>query len=188
MILNMDLNGVESSESFGSIPAGEYTAHIVNSVECASKNTDNYGVSFTWQIMDGQYRGRMVFDHVWLGGSDKCKEMGARRLKAIAVAGSHRNPNYIQDSTELHGLACLIKVATREWNGDLQNEVKAVSAVKAASGQTRAPQADPVRNTPPPPPPKRAVIDAPASVSPAQEQWTAEDYAQNDDGNEDMPF
>lgn len=188
VMLNIDLNGVEGTETFGSIPAGNYIAHIVNSVECFSKNTDNEGLSFTWQIMEGEYRGRLVFDRVWLAGSDKCKEMGARRLKAIAVAGGHRNPNYIGDSTELHGRVCQIKVGTREWNGDIQNEVKSVSAVKAAPGQTLAPQATPVRATPPPPPPKRVTSESPVSAPPVQEQWTAEEYQELGVPAEDCPF
>lgn len=183
----MDLNGVESTEGFGAIPAGNYIAHIIDSKECVSKNTGNDGISFTWQILEGPYAGRLVFSRHWLGSvSPKAKEISQQFIKSVAVAIGHRNPSFIQDSTELHGRQCDIKVIQRMWNDEMQNEVKSVKAVNSTAQTLQtAPESPPA---PLSPPVRRKAVSAPPVEVP--QNWSPDDYTQDPEAHDDddTPF
>jgi len=184
--LNMDLNDTKVGLGFDPVPAGAYQAQIIDSELGHSKN-DNLMLNLTWMIIDGDCAERMVYDRIMLSGSDKAITFGKRRLKTLAEAIGHPNPNRIDDSTELHGLPCLITVIVRKGGGEYSdsNEVKnyqpltssapqqsAAAAVappanspptqSAAPPKTQAPPLPPGQKTSPPPNKPRTPFEKPA--------------------------
>ena len=146
--LNMDLNDVPTGMGFDPVPAGDYPAQIVDS-EVTSSKQDNMMLTLTWLVIEGEYAERMIFDRAMLSGSEKSVAFGKRRLKTIADAIGHPNPNRIDDSAELHGLPCLITVTVRKGNEGYSdsNEVKDYKSLSTPN--PHAPAAATPANTPP---------------------------------------
>lgn len=151
--LNMDLSDAKTGLGFDPIPAGVYQAQIIDS-ELGHSKADNLMLNLTWMIIDGECAERMVFDRIMLSGSDKAITFGKRRLKTLADAVGHPNPNRIDESHELHGLPCLITVTLRRGKGEYSdsesNEIKNYRPLTAATPQQPAVAAvAPSANTPP---------------------------------------
>lgn len=169
--LNMDLSDAKVGLGFDLVPSGDYTALVIDSELTRSKN-DNMMLNLTWLIIEGDLAERMVFDRIMLSGSDKAIAFGKNRLKTLADAIGHPNPNRVDDSSELHGLPCLITVAIKKGDGDYSdsNTVKNYRALtnlnhqqptvavspNTPSAQSAAPpksqNAPPARMASPPPP------------------------------------
>jgi len=143
----------EPSGDFDPIPAGEYRAKIIESeIEDISKN-HNYGrcLKLTWQVETGQYDGRLVWQrlNMWgenMNNNDKVVSIAQSQFAAIRQATGKLAP---QDSTELHGIPCMIRVKVKtDPNGQYgpSNEVTSVKPVggapaAAGGGQRFAPPA-----------------------------------------------
>jgi hypothetical protein len=94
--------------------------------------------------MDGPKKKACIFEklYFWPPASDKARNAAQSKLKSIAKAIRHPNPNYIGNTSELIGgeLVIKVKVKTSEQYDD-QNEVTSYSPVKGVT--TPAPQAAP---------------------------------------------
>ncbi|WP_309083754.1 DUF669 domain-containing protein [Chelativorans sp.] len=144
----------EPGGDFEPIPAGEYRAKIIESdVEDISKR-ENKGrcLRLTWQVETGPYDGRLIWQRLNMWGEnmnniDKVISIAQSQFAAIRQATGKLTP---QDSSELHGIACTIRVKVRQDPGySPSNEVTSVKPVGGApAGQGTAPQQ---RFTPPPP-------------------------------------
>lgn len=157
VMLNYDLSEETGDMGFDALPAGVYEAHIIKSEGAFSKNNSDEYLTFTWQILSGDFKGRLLFDRAMLEG--KGKKYGFNKLKAIALAVGHRNPNNIGDSSTLHGISCNIKVVQRTWQDELQNEIKNYTKQplfdSGNPGQDQqAVESQQKKRTPPPPPPR----------------------------------
>lgn len=146
--LNMDLSDAKVGLDFEPVPAGDYQAQVIDS-ELTQSKSDNTMLTLTWLVIDGEQAERLIFDRVMLSGSDKSVAFGKRRLKTIADAIGHPNPNRIEDSGELHGLPCLITVAVRKSTEGYSdsNEVRNYHPLANAAPQ-RAPAAPPANTSP----------------------------------------
>ncbi|MBF0395746.1 MAG: DUF669 domain-containing protein [Desulfobacterales bacterium] len=131
--LNMKLDNVETQKAFDPIPAGDYLAHII---ESGIKSADS-GVSYIklkWQIIEtSTHKGRTIWENITITNpkgrtyevGKSPAEIGARKIKTIAVCGNHPNPNFIRDTQELHGLPVIIKVTIKQSEGySPQNDIK----------------------------------------------------------------
>lgn len=168
--LNMDLSDAQVGLGFDPVPAGEYLAQIVGSEVGSSKN-DNMMLILTWLIIEGEHSERMVFDRVMLSGSEQSVKLGKRRLKTIAVAVGHPNPNRIDDSGELHGLPCFITISVKKGLEDYSdfNEIKNYRPLNGPNHQPAA--AAPPAGGPAPPNraqavPRQAAAPLPARTAP----------------------
>lgn len=153
--LNLNLENVETQQSFEPLPAGDYMARIIDSEIKESQSGTSY-IKFTWEVMDEKFRGRQVFDNISISNPrgkryDAGKspaEIGQRKLKTIATCGKHPNPNFLQDTAELHNLPMIIKLKVRQDNQyGPQNDVKGFKALSATGGGVPAPH----QQAPPPP-------------------------------------
>lgn len=151
-----DLAGSYDTEAapnadFGPIPAGEYEAEIIESgKEAISKNDSSKGecLLLVWKITRGDYEGRQVWQRInlWFSGSEKTPgkvvQIANAEFASVREATGVKMPN---DSAELHGIPCVIRVAYVADAGYApKNEVK---HVKAADGR---PAAGAPANTPAP--------------------------------------
>lgn len=133
-----DLGGVFDSDVVAPmgdrtpIPAGDYRCVCVKS---DWKNTSKGGkyLEFTWQVVDGEHLGRMVWSRLNLQNSNSQAVQIARSelssiCKAVGVVK-------LRDSIEVHDVPLVVSVAVkkREDNGDLTNEVAGYKSVREAS-------------------------------------------------------
>ena len=140
-------NEVEPSVAFEPVPAGKYLAAITASEMKATKKGDGSYLQLEFTILDGDGKGRKVWDRLCITHPNQQTVKIARgNLSAICRAVGVMQP---KDSVELHNLPLVItvKLKKREDTGDLTNEVKGYAQKEAAAGHPQqAPASD---NTPP---------------------------------------
>ncbi len=114
--INQDLSDTPSGLGFDPIPAGDYPAHITESDIANTKNGDLM-LKLSWTVLEGPHASRILFDNVMLTGSEKAVAFGKRKLRTMADATGHPNPNHVDYSEELHGRPCLLCGTHGRQNG-----------------------------------------------------------------------
>lgn len=149
-----DLNGfnantVEPTTTFEAIPADKYIAAIVESETKPTKNGGGSYLQLTFQVLDGPYKGRLLWARLNLNNSNPLTVQIARaELSAICRAASVMTP---KDSVELHNLPMQITVRCkkRDDTGEITNEIKGYAKRAAATGQPQQ-QVSPAGGVTPP--------------------------------------
>ncbi len=140
-----DAGAVDPNFAFDPVPAGKYTAVITASeMKPTKKGTGQY-LELTFQIIEGEHKGRNLWARLNLDNPDATAVKIARaELSAICRAVGVLAP---QDSVELHNLPLTVKVGVknRDDTGEPTNvirgyEKKGVAAPRpAAIGNGKAP-------------------------------------------------
>ena len=146
-----DANQVEPTTSFDPIPAGKYLAAITESEMKPTKDGSGSYLQFTFEVLEGDFRGRKVWDRLCTTHPNPMTVKIARgNLSAICRAVGVLQP---RDSAELHNLPLIINVKLKKRSdipgGDeLTNEIKGYEA--RASTSTMSPPQAPVQSSTPP--------------------------------------
>jgi len=184
MAVNLSGYYDESAEpdSFELIPAGTYQAQIIDAKKQEVSSRNDYGdcLALTWQITEGQYKGRLVFQRLNLWGQNmnnnaKVIEIANSQFAQIRKATGKETP---RDTDELLYIPCTIRLAiTQDKNKeyDPRNEIKAVKKAGSDGQSASAPRQNFVAS--------QAGANAPASTRPWGQPVTAD--ASLDD---DVPF
>ncbi len=137
-----NLNGfnagdVDPNMVFDAVPAGWYEVMILESEMKATKAQDGNYLELKLQIIEGEHKGRLLWDRLNLDNPNELATQIARgTLSAICRAVGITTP---KDSSELHNLPLLAKVATKTYEGELRNEVKGYKPKGGAQAQAQAP-------------------------------------------------
>src|SRR5262245_60959552 len=134
-----DLHGfnagnVEPTIEFEAIPAGKYLAMITDSEVKPTKNGSGTYLQLTFQVVEGQYKGRFVWARLNLQNPNATAVQIARaELSAICRAVGVMTPG---DSAELHNLPLVITVRCKKRpdTGEVSNEIKGYAKRESASG------------------------------------------------------
>ena len=140
-----DANQVEPSTSFDPIPAGKYLAMIVESDMEPTKANDGSFLKLTFQILEGEFKGRQLWARLNLNNrNETAVKIANAELSAICRAVEKMTP---KDSVELHNLPLVIKVRCkkRKDTDEIVNEISGYEKREAASGKPQQAQT----NTPP---------------------------------------
>lgn len=140
-------NQVEPSQAFDAIPAGKYLAVITESEKKPTKNGSGQYLQLTFQILDGPYKGRILWARLNLENPNPTTVQIARQdLSAICRAVGVMTPG---DSTELHNIPLLITVRQKKRpdTGDVGNEIKGY-AKREVPGQTPPATPNPAAGNP----------------------------------------
>lgn len=144
----VDLNGfnahnIEPNADFDPIPAGKYLAVITDSGMKPTKNGNGRYLELTFQVIDGPYKGRLLWSRLNLENpSDQAVQIARGELSAICRAVGVMQP---KDSVEIHNLPLVVNVKckNREDTGDIVNEIKGYAkkemAVAAPATQSTTP-------------------------------------------------
>ena len=119
-----DATTVDPNKAFEPLPAGDYIAAIVDSENKPTKNGTGSYLELKMQVLEGEHKGRFVFDRLNLDNPNaQAVQIARGTLSAICHAVNVMRPN---DSVELHNLPMMVKVACRKRQdtGDISNEVK----------------------------------------------------------------
>jgi len=128
-------NNVDPSTEFEPIPAGKYLAMITESEFKPTKSGAGGYLQLTFQILEGEFKGRFVWARLNLDNANSKTVAFARaELSAICRAVGVMTP---KDSVELHNLPLLItvKCKKRKDTDELTNEIKGYAKREAANGQ-----------------------------------------------------
>lgn len=145
-----DANVIEPIVPLEAIPSGKYLAIISASEQKATKDEKGWFLELKLQIVEGEYKGRNVFDRLNLSNPNPvAMKMANGTLSAICRALGVMQP---KDSVELHDLPMTItvKCAPRKDNGEMSNEVKGYASKSDVAGEpqqqpgNKAPWAQPI--------------------------------------------
>ncbi|MEK6676405.1 MAG: DUF669 domain-containing protein [Planctomycetota bacterium] len=126
-------NDVEPAVGFDPIPAGKYLALISDSTMKLTKSGVGNFLELTFQILEGEFKGRLVWARLNLDNTNATTVKIARaELSAICRAVGVLAP---KDSTELHNLPLVITVAhkKRQDTGEITNVIKGYAKKDAAA-------------------------------------------------------
>lgn len=155
--LGVNLTDYDVQEGFDVLPPGWYTAEIVDSEIRNGKSSGKPYVQWVFQI-DGKP------NKVWTVTSIG-NDVSMRILKTMAHCCGHKNPNYIQDTEELHGRRCQVKLAIeKDDNGDYEakNVIKAFKPIEKSQTAGVIPAGFPAANIP--------IASSPAIAAPPVEK------------------
>jgi len=127
-------NDVEPSADFAPLPDGKYLAVISESEEKPTKAGTGTYLQLTFEVIDGQHKGRKVWARLNLNNPNaQAVQIARGELSSICRAVGVMTP---QDSAELHNLPLTItvKCKTRDDNGEITNEIKGYAKKEAADG------------------------------------------------------
>lgn len=143
MIGPFDATNVAPAEDFSPIPVGEYPMHIVDSEVKPTRAGTGHYAELTFEVLDGQYKGRRVWVRLNLDNPNpKAVEIAQRELSAICHATGKLQ---INDTQELHykPMLCRVDIEQREGYAP-SNVVKSYKALEGAAagavGNAPAPQ------------------------------------------------
>jgi hypothetical protein len=134
-----NLNGfnahnVEPNADFDPIPAGKYVAVVTNSEMKATKAGNGSFLELTFQVVEGEFKGRLLWARLNLDNPNTLAVKIARgELSAMCRAVGIMEP---KDSCELHNLPLVITVKQKtDSDGEVRNEIKGYAKREAANGK-----------------------------------------------------
>ena len=133
--LNFNAQEVDPAVGFELIPAGKYLAAITESEMKPVKAGGGEYLQLTFQILEGECKGRLLWTRLNLENSNATTVRIARaELSAICRAAGVLAP---KDSTELHNLPMVITVGMqkRKDTGELQNVIKGYARKESAAAR-----------------------------------------------------
>ena len=140
--LSFNAEAVKPRDSFEPIPAGMYQAMIDESEVVPTKSGSGQMLKLTWKVLEGEFKGRLVFDRLNIQNQNpKAEEIGQRQLSTLCHAVGVLQ---LKTSEQLHGMPCTIKVVVRkDESGQYadQNEVKDYRSIDGVAQVQRTPEA-----------------------------------------------
>jgi len=137
-------DGIEEasdSKKYEVMPEGMYKAMITESELALTKAGTGEMIVLTWEIQEGPYASRRVWDRLNIKNPNpKAEEIAQRDLAAICRAFGKVG---ITDTEELHDKMAMIKIVVRPASGNYleSNEIKAYAPVGPQAAPAPASQA-----------------------------------------------
>ena len=136
---NFDASTVAPQQSTGPLPAGTYLAHITESDVQPLKSGNGEGLKLTFEIIDGQFKGRRVWENLNIRHSNEdTQRIAQSQLSALCHAV---NVIKLLDTAALHFKPVRINVTVREAQGiyKASNNIKGYEAAGGVSAPAAAP-------------------------------------------------
>lgn len=149
-----NLNGFNAHEvdpaiGFDPVPAGKYIAAITESEMKPTKAGTGQYLQFTFQILDGDFKGRLLWARLNLDNpSEMAVKIARSELSSLCRAVGVMAP---KDSLELHNLPLIITVGCkkRDDTGDITNEIKDYESKQRSAASSSVAAGAPRGDTPP---------------------------------------
>ena len=130
--LDFDAEKIQPQASFEPVPTGEYTVMITESDLKPTKSGDGQYLQLVYEILDGDYKGRKIWDRLNLiNKNSTATEIAQRSLSAICHSVGVLHP---KDSAELHNKPFVVKLGIRPASGEYgeSNIVKGYSSLSSS--------------------------------------------------------
>ena len=134
-LTGFDANEVEPTTDFDPVPAGKYVTVITESEVKPNKAGTGSYLQLTFQIIEGEYKGRFLWARLNLDNPNVTAVKIARgELSAVCRAVGVMTP---KDSVELHDLPLVVKVKCKKRadTSELTNEIAGYEPKEAAAGK-----------------------------------------------------
>ncbi len=131
-LTGFDASTVQPQTAFDPIPPGKYPATITASEMKPTKNGTGKYLELTFQVLDGLFRGRLLWSRLNLDNPNKqAVEIARGELSAICRAVGVMTP---KDSIELHNrpLVISVKCKKRSDTGEITNEINGYMAMNGS--------------------------------------------------------
>lgn len=131
---------VEPTTEFDAIPAGKYLTVITESEMRPTKNNNGSYLQLTFEVLEGEYKGRKLWARLNLDNPNETAVKIARaELSSICRAVGVMQP---KDSIELHDLPLVItvKCKKRPDTDEIDNVIAKYESKQAAAGQPQQTQ------------------------------------------------
>lgn len=131
-------NDVDPNFAFEAIPAGKYLAVITESEMKPTKSGGGRYLQFTFQVIEGEYKGRLIWSRLNLDNPNATTVKIARaELSAICRAAGVPAP---KDSVELHNIPLVITVGQKKRadTGEMSNTIKGYAKKDAVAARPPA--------------------------------------------------
>ena len=141
--LTFNANNVAPSTGFDAIPAGKYQAVISQSSIKATRNGSGSYLELTFEIIDGEYKGRKLWSRLNIENpSQKAVAVAQSELSAICHAVGVLE---LFQSEQLHDLPMTITVrcVKNPDTDEMSNEIKGYAAPQTATPVRKAQAATP---------------------------------------------
>jgi hypothetical protein len=155
--LNFDATQVDPNKAFEPLPPGKYPVQIINSEKRLTKNGDGSYIRLELEVIEGEHRGRKLWDNLNLENKNQqAVDIAFRTLSAICHAVGILQP---KDTDQLHfrAMTATVKVRPAQGQYDAQNEVKGYEPLAGGTITRHPPQTQPA-----------ATAAAPAGSMPSQ--------------------
>lgn len=132
---------VDPTQTFDPIPAGKYPMSFTESEMKPTKNGDGQYLQLVAEVLDGEYRGRKVWERLNLvNRNPTAVEIAQRTLSAICRAVGVMNPT---DSAQLHGRPFLgrVKFVPAQGSYEAKNEMGGYEPLTGTPPSASAPAA-----------------------------------------------
>lgn len=131
--MTLDLESVDETKTgFEALPAGVYDC-IVENTEFGPSNNGNPMITWTFKVVDEQYKNRLLFWHTVLNtdiGIANLKKALLRICPDVPLNGF--NPAKFCDEGLAVGLPCRVKVNVRPYKGEKRNNVREILPAEQA--------------------------------------------------------
>lgn len=126
-----DATKVDPKTAFTPVPAGRYVAVIIESKNKPNKAGTGTYLEFTFQVVEGQFKGRLVWTRLNLQHiTPKVVELARAELSSICHAAGVLRP---KDSRDLHNRPMTIVVSEKSGPDGSHNEIKDYIALSSAA-------------------------------------------------------
>lgn len=136
-LTGFDASQVPEQQEFSALPEGQYVVIATASEEKVTKAGTGKYLQITFEVLDGQFKGRKLWARLNLWNPNQtAKDIAQRELGAICRAVGVIRPN---DSAELHNKPMTITVKVEL--DDRQRQNNAITKYEALSGGAPVPMA-----------------------------------------------
>ena len=121
---HFDASTVAPQASTGPVPAGTYLTQIIESDVAPLKSGKGTGLKLTFEIIDGQYKGRRIWENLNIEHeNEETQRIAQSQLSALCHAV---NVIKVHDTAALHHKPVHVRVVVREAQGQYQasNNIK----------------------------------------------------------------
>ena len=133
-----NLNGfnagnVEPRTEYEPIPAGKYASVITKSEMKATKSGKGSYLELTFQVIEGQHKGRQLWARLNLDNPNPlAMQIAQSELSSICRAVGRMEP---KDSSDLHDIPLTITVRQKvDQDQEVRNEIRSYSKCETANG------------------------------------------------------
>lgn len=141
-LTGFDANNVEPSQPFEPIPAGKYTAVIIESGYKPTKSGNGSFLELTFQITEGEFLNRQLRARLNLNNPNSVAvKIAKAELSSICRAVGVMTPS---DSQDLHNLpiSILVRCKKRSDNDEIANEIAGYEKQGASSPEAKLEKPD----------------------------------------------
>jgi hypothetical protein len=137
--LNGGFNASEVKDDRDGIPAGTYLCVISDTTEKQTKRGDASYAEFTFDVVEGEHKGRKIWDRLNLNNPNpKTVEIAMQQLRRISMAVGKP---IIADTSELCDIPLLVTVRYVDKGGEFGPEARLSFAPAGATPQASRPAA-----------------------------------------------